>query len=153
MTLRTNYFEIAPDAINILMAQETYLAEQFTNSTTINKTTWELVKLRVSQINQCAFCIDMHSHELLNSGESSPRLIGLNAWRDLPLYSEFEQTALSWAEQITLGAAISETEYQNTLHILGEKALVNLTIAINAINSWNRIAKTFKPEVGRYRSQ
>lgn len=151
MSLRTNYFELAPGAIQILMDQETYLAKQFTKSSTVNKTIWELVKLRVSQINQCAFCIDMHSHELITLGETPERLIGLNAWRDMPLYSKIEQATLGWAEHLTAGKAVSDNDYQEIVQILGEQTLVNLTIAINAINSWNRIAKTFKPEVGSYR--
>ncbi len=152
MTLRTNYFELAPKAIQILMDQEDYLSEQFSVSKTITKTMWELVKLRVSQINQCAFCIDLHSTQLLDQGESSERLIGLNAWRDMPLYTDIERAALAWAEHLTAGKSVDDVSYNNAIQVLGEQAFVDLTIAINAINSWNRIAKTFKPEVGSYRS-
>ena len=151
MTLRTNYFELAPKAIQILMSQEDYLAEQFNASDTVAKLTWELVKLRVSQINQCAFCIDMHSKDLLNDGEALERIIGLSAWRDMPMYSETERVALDWAERLTEGKLIEDDYYQSVVRVLGEKTLVDLTIAINAINSWNRVAKTFKPEVGSYK--
>lgn len=148
--LRTNYFKLAPEAINILLEQENYLAEQFFASESVSKLTWALVKLRVSQINQCAFCIDMHSKELENQGESCERIIGLNAWRDMPLYSETERVALDWAERLTMGELVDDLRYQEVVQSLGEKTVVDLTIAINAINSWNRIAKTFKPEVGNY---
>ncbi|WP_070964237.1 carboxymuconolactone decarboxylase family protein [Vibrio sonorensis] len=151
MTLRTNYFEIAPDAINILMSQESYLAKQFEVSDTVNTMVWELVKLRVSQINQCAFCIDMHSSDLLEKGEKTQRIIGVSAWRDMPFYSEPERVALDWAEHLTRGKPIDDLYYQAVVQSLGEKGVVDLTIAINAINSWNRIAKTFKPEVGSYK--
>ena len=153
MTLRANYFELAPDAINILMSQESCLRSQFNDSDTITMQVWELVKLRVSQINQCAFCIDMHSKDALSRGETHERLIGLSTWRDMPLYSKSERIALEWAERLTKCQAIDEATYDQAVTVLGEQGVVNLTIAVNAINSWNRIAKTFKPEVGSYKPQ
>jgi len=152
MTLRTKYFDLAPKAIQILMDQEKYLHEQFSISKTVTTSVWELVKLRVSQINQCAFCIDMHSKDALNQGASQERIIGLSAWHDMPLYSEIEFAALEWAEYLTYGKIVDDHSYQKAVEILGEQAIVDLTIAINAINSWNRIAKTFKPEVGNYKT-
>lgn len=153
MTLRANYFELAPKAMQILMNQEGYLREQFGVSKTVTITVWELVKLRVSQINQCAYCIDMHTKDALSRGESLERIIGLNAWRDTPLYSKAELAALDWAEHLTSGKAVDDDSYQIVVEILGEQAVMDLTIAINSINSWNRIAKTFKPEVGSYKPQ
>lgn len=150
-TARANYFELAPKAIEILMNQEAYLRERFSTSDKITTLTWELVKLRISQINQCAFCVDMHSKETLSQGETQERIIGLSVWRDLPLYTEVEIAALDWAEHLTFGQAVNEQYYQHIIDVLGEENLVNLTIAINAINSWNRVAKTFKPEVGSYK--
>lgn len=151
MTLRANYLELAPEAIQILMDQEAYLAKQFTTSNSINKLTWELVKLRVSQINQCAFCIDMHSKTLINLGETSERIIGLSAWHDMPFYTENEKLALNWVEDLTLGNPVDDTRYQAVIQSLSEQAIVDLTIAVNAVNSWNRIAKTFRPQVGSYK--
>lgn len=90
----------------------------------------------------------MHSKDALKQGESYSRLIGLNAWRDMPEYSDEEKVALHWAECITKGGDVDESAYQATLNMFGEQGLVILTLAINAINSWNRIAKTFKPEIG-----
>lgn len=152
MTLRANYLDVASGAMQILMEQEGYLREQFRLSETVTIPVWELVKLRVSQINECAFCIDMHSKDALSQGESTGRIIGLSAWREMPFYSEIELAALNWAEHLTLGKVVDSLLYQDALAILGEQALVDLTIAINAINSWNRIAKTFKPEVGSYKA-
>jgi len=153
MTLRANYYGLASKAMQILTNQESYLREQFSVSETMTAAIWELVKLRVSQINQCAFCIDMHNKDALNQGETQERIIGLSAWRDMPLYSETERVALDWAEHLTSGKAVDDDAYQKVVEALGEQALVDLTIAINSINSWNRIAKTFKPEVGRYKPQ
>lgn len=153
MALRANYFALASKAVQILMNQEGYLREQFRISETVTIPIWELVKLRVSQINQCAFCIDMHSKDALRQGESQERIIGLSAWRDMPLYSEAELAALDWAEHLNSGKAVDDQSYQKPVETLGEQAVVDLTIAINAINSWNRIAKTFKPEVGSYKPE
>jgi len=153
MALRANYFGLASEAMQILMNQENYLREQFSVSETITIPIWELVKLRVSQINQCAFCIDMHSKDALSQGETQERIIGLSAWREMPLYSETELVVLDWAEYLTSGKAVNDEIYQKVVEALGEQAVVDLTIAINAINSWNRIAKTFRPEVGSYKPQ
>lgn len=153
MALRSNYFELAPKAVQIMMNQEDYLNEQFGASETLTKLTWELVKLRVSQINQCAFCIDIHSKDLMKLGETPDRIIGLSAWRDMPFYSDEERVALDWGEHLTAGKPVEDLRYQEAVQCIGEQGVVDLTIAINAINSWNRIAKTFKPEVGSYKSR
>lgn len=151
MTARLNYFATSPQAMNILLEQESYLRQQFSSSQTLTTTTWELVKLRISQINQCAYCIDMHSKDALHQGERAERIYGLNAWQDMPFYSEHEQSALAWAELIASEKQVNQVFYQQTLDSLGEQALVDLTIAVNAVQSWNRIAKAFKPEVGSYK--
>ncbi|GHY99349.1 alkylhydroperoxidase [Vibrio cholerae] len=153
MALRANYIGLAPKAMQILMEQESYLRAQFQNSETVTVSVWELIKLRISQINQCAFCIDMHSKDAIAQGETSERIIGLNAWRDMPLYSDIEIASLEFAEHLTSGKVVDELSYQKVRDTLGEQALVDLTIAINAINSWNRIVKTFKPEVGSYKPE
>lgn len=148
MIKRANYFGLATKAMQVLMEQEAYLQQQFSASFTVPTATWELVKLRVSQINQCAFCIDMHSKDALKQGESAERIFGLSAWRDMPLYSSDESAALEWAEMITAGKPVDDLSYQQTEAVLGDQGIVDLTLAINAINAWNRIAKTFKPEIG-----
>lgn len=153
MTSRANYFVLAAKGMEILMNQESYLRAQFSISETLTIPVWELVKLRVSQMNQCAFCIDMHSKDALSQGEANDRIIGLNAWRDMPFYSKVERAALEWAEHLTLGKPVVDDVYQGAVEVLGEQAVVDLTLAVNAINSWNRIAKSFKPEVGSYKPQ
>ena len=141
MTSRANYFVLAAKGMEILMNQESYLRAQFSISETLTIPVWELVKLRVSQMNQCAFCIDMHSKDALSQGETNDRIIGLNAWRDMPFYSKVECAALEWAEHLTLGKPVVDDVYQGAIEVLGEQAVVDLTLAVNAINSWNRIAK------------
>jgi len=148
MTPRLNYFAAAPRAMKVLLEQEQYLSRQFKESQCgITTITWELVKLRVSQLNQCAYCLDMHNKDAFKLGESPERVIGLSAWRDMPFYSADERAALQWAEQIHSRQPVRDTDYQQALTELGEQGLVDLTIAINAINSWNNIAKVFKPEI------
>jgi len=151
MTERLNYFATSPKAMDILLEQESYLRQQFNNLHPLTVTIWELVKLRVSQINQCAYCIDMHSKDALHLGESVERMYGLSAWRDMPFYSTLEKAALQWAELITSGNPVTDTAYKEMQTTLGDKGLFNLTMAVNAINSWNRIAKTFRPTVGSYK--
>ena len=148
MTPRLDYFSVAPQAFNLLLEQESYLRQTFEKVPTLSVATWELVKLRVSQINQCSFCVDMHSHEAMKQGETAERLIGLSAWQELLVYSETERAALLWAEALTVNQPIDDALYLETINVLGKEGVVNLTIAVNAINSWNRIAKTFKPEIG-----
>lgn len=151
MVQRANYFGLAAKAMELLMAQEAYLQQQFAQSKTLPLATWELVKLRISQINQCAFCIDMHSHAALKQGETHARLIGLSAWQGMAFYSQTEQMALTWAEHLTAGKTVDDDTYQQTVALLGEQAIVDLTLAVNAINSWNTIAKAFAPKVGSLR--
>ena len=148
---KVNYFAEAPKAMQILFEQEEYLKSQFTEQQALGMKLLELVKLRVSQINQCAFCIDMHSKDAESAGESWQRLIGLSAWREAPYYSVNERLALECAERLTACTELDDELYQKALDAFGAKALVDLSIAINAINSWNRIAITFKPEVGSYK--
>lgn len=151
MASRLDYFATSPQAMQILLEQENYLRRQFSSDHAITTATWELIKLRVSQINQCAYCIDMHSKDALKLGVSAEKMYGLSAWLEMPFYSEPERNALAWAELITSGEAVAENDYQRALNSFGAQALVDLTIAVNAINSWNRIAKAFKPEVGSYK--
>lgn len=151
MNKRVNYAEVAPQALKVLLEQEKYLRQQFSGDHSVTAITWELVKLRVSQINQCAYCIDMHSKDATRLGERPERIYGLNAWREMPFYSDSERSALAWAELVTAGQAVTDERFQRALDEFGEQGLVDLTLAVNAINSWNRLAKAFKPEVGSYK--
>ncbi|BBN83764.1 alkyl hydroperoxide reductase AhpD [Pseudoalteromonas sp. A25] len=147
MTMRLNYIEAAPGAMDILLTQERYLKEQFAASKTLSLTILELIKLRISQINQCAFCINMHTKEAIAQGEKPQRIISLNAWRDMPIYNTVERCALAWAEQQIQQVPITLQDVETALETFNEQDLVNLTVAVNAINSWNKFAKAFNPSI------
>lgn len=112
----------------------------------------ELVKFRVSQINGCAYCLDMHSKDARAAGETEQRLYTLPAWRETPFYSERERAALAWTEALTL---IADTHAPDDVYTaartqFNEAELVDLTAAIVAINGWNRLAIGFRSEPGSY---
>lgn len=144
---RLVYHEVAPDAIKGLLNIETY-----TRNSTIEHSLLELVKMRASQINNCAYCLDMHSKDARKAGESEMRLYTLSAWRETPFFSDKERAALEWTEAVTLIAQqhISDELYHTMLQYFSEKELVDLTMAIIAINSWNRLAIPFQSEPGHY---
>ena len=112
----------------------------------------DLVRMRASQINGCSYCLDMHSKDARANGETEQRLYGLNAWRESPYYSERERAALAWAEVVTLISQThaSDEEYEAARAQFSEEELVKLTMAVIAINGWNRLAIAFRPEVGKY---
>src|SRR3954470_179134 len=112
----------------------------------------DLVRMRASQINGCAYCIDMHSKDARASGETEQRLYGLSAWRETPFYSERERAALRWTEALTL---IGETHapddvYEEARQHFSEMEMANLTMAIVTINGWNRLAIGFRMVPGTY---
>jgi AhpD family alkylhydroperoxidase len=113
----------------------------------------ELVKLRASQINGCAHCIDMHTKELRAGGESEQRLYLLNAWRESPFYSDRERAALAWTESLTLitDGHVPDETYAEARAQFGEQELANLTLAIIAINGANRLNIAFRTIPGSYR--
>lgn len=114
----------------------------------------ELVQMRVSQINGCAFCLDMHSKDARAAGETEQRLYLLPAWRETRLYSERERIALAWAEELTELAspeAVSDALYEQARQLFEEEALVDLTLLVVTINSWNRISITARTIGGNYR--
>jgi AhpD family alkylhydroperoxidase len=118
----------------------------------LEKSLLELVKLRASQINGCAYCLDMHSKDALAAGETPQGLVVLDAWRETPFYTDRERAALTWCEAVT---RISETHapdeaFQAAREHFNEVELVNLTLAITAINTWNRIAISFRSVPGTY---
>ncbi|WP_255487423.1 carboxymuconolactone decarboxylase family protein [Oceanospirillum sediminis] len=149
---KIDFYNQAPGAIKILLDQEEYLKACFSDSAELGMALLELVKLRVSQVNQCAFCIDMHTKDAVAMGESPQRIYALSAWRDAPFFSNRERLALDWAESLTLNQDIDDDRMKALQDMWSDADIVNLTIAVNAINSWNRIARTFKPEVGGYQS-
>lgn len=149
MKQRLDYFAAAPEAMNTLLNSEQYLKQDMTQ---LERPLLELVKIRVSQINGCAYCVDMHSKDARSIGESSERLDCLIVWREVPCYSDRESAALAWAEALTLLSQndISDQLYQSTREYFSEAQLVELSVNITAINAWNRIAVAFKPQAGTY---
>jgi AhpD family alkylhydroperoxidase len=113
----------------------------------------QLVLMRVSQINGCAFCLDMHSKDARAAGETEQRLYLLPAWRETTLYSEREQVALAWAEELTglAHGAVSDALYARANEVFDEDALVDLTLLVVAINGWNRINIAARTIGGHYR--
>ncbi len=112
----------------------------------------ELIKMRVSQINGCAFCLDMHSKDARAEGESEQRLYALSAWEEAPFFTERERAALAWAEDVTLLTKnhVSDHAYEAAKLQFSEEELVNLTWAVIAINGWNRLSIAFRAVAGEY---
>jgi AhpD family alkylhydroperoxidase len=147
MKERIDYQKFAREALHSLLAIERYLA-----GSGIDPKLLHLIKLRASQINGCAFCIDMHSKDARAAGETEQRLYELNAWRETPFYSERERAALEWTEALTL---ISQTHapddvFERVSAHFSEKEIVDLTYAIANINTWNRLAIAVRAVPGRY---
>jgi len=137
MQPRFNYREANPAAFEAMMKFET-----FARSTGIDHRLYVLIKMRASQINGCAFCIDMHAKDLLEHGESLDRLLLLTAWRDAPVYTDKERAVLELTECVTRisEGGVPDHVYENVRAHFNEKEYVDLLMAINAINCWNRIS-------------
>ncbi len=112
----------------------------------------ELVKMRASQLNACGYCLDMHSKDARAAGETEQRLYVLPAWREAPFFTDRERAALEWTETVTLIAQndVSDELYARVREQFSEQELVDLTLAIIGINSWNRLAISFRSPVGSY---
>ena len=148
MSPRLDYTKVAPGALRAMYGLEKYMAES-----SIEKPLRELIKLRASQINGCAYCIDMHWKDARADGESEQRLYGLSAWREAPYYSERERAALAWTEVLTLIADshVADELYEQTRRQFSEQELVDLSLAVVTINAWNRLTISFRAEPGTYR--
>ena len=147
MNQRLDYKAASPAAFKAMLGMETCA-----HASGLEHSLLELVKMRVSQINGCAYCLDMHSKDARAAGETEQRLYLLAAWREAPFYSPRERAALAWAEAVTLVAAndLPDALYEEVRGQFDEKAMVDLTLAIIAINGWNRLAIGFRAEVGGY---
>ncbi|MBR0893713.1 carboxymuconolactone decarboxylase family protein [Bradyrhizobium tropiciagri] len=141
MKPRMNFYQAAPETIKALVAVEGQITASGLEQSLI-----ELVKTRASQINGCAYCINMHTEDARKHGETEQRLYLLNAWRESPLYSERERAALAWTEALTLIADTHapDADYEAVHAQFSDSELVNLTTLIGAINAWNRIAIGFR---------
>lgn len=144
---RLNFKRLVPAAYRAMLALESYVHE-----TSLESSLLELVKMRASQINGCAYCLDMHSKDARAAGETEQRLFVLNAWREAPFDTDRERAALAWTEAVTLvnESHVPEDVYQQARAHFSEEELVNLTIAIVAINGWNRLEVSFRGIPGRY---
>ena len=148
MQARLNARTAAPQAYKAMSALEDYV-----DACGLERSLLELIKLQASQINGCAYCIDMHTKDARAAGETEQRLYELNAWRETPFYTDRERAALAWTEAVTL---VSETRvpddvYEQAQQHFTEEELVNLTLAVVAINGWNRLAISFRTVPGTYR--
>ena len=148
MEARLNIFDLAPEPIKILVQLEAYLKHS-----TLERPLLELVKLRASQLNGCAYCIDMHTKDARALGETEQRIYALSAWRETPFFTGRERAALEWAEALTrLGDpdGVPDDVYARVRQQFDEDAIVALSFAVVVINSWNRLSIAFRPPVGSY---
>ncbi|HWF13480.1 MAG TPA: carboxymuconolactone decarboxylase family protein [Candidatus Acidoferrales bacterium] len=148
MQPRIDYGKYAHGALNAMLSLEKYISECGLDPKLIY-----LMKVRASQINGCAYCIDMHSIDARAQGESEQRLYALDAWRETPFFSDRERAALEWAEAITL---VSETHvpdevFEKVKKYFSEKEIVDLTIIATTINMWNRVAISSRAVPGQYK--
>jgi AhpD family alkylhydroperoxidase len=147
MQARLNFAQVSPDAVKTMLGLEGFVAR-----CGIEHSLLHLIKMRASQINGCAYCLDMHSKDARAAGETEQRLYALDAWRETPFYSARERAALAWTESLTRVADTHapDSDYAAARAELSERELVDLTLAIVAINGWNRFAIGFRNEAGTY---
>jgi AhpD family alkylhydroperoxidase len=147
MEQRINSIEKAGGALKTMFAFTGYLAKS-----SIEKKLQHLVEFRVSQINGCAYCLDMHSKDLRAEGETEQRLYMISAWRESPVYSDRERAALAWAEAVTVlgDGHVSDEVYNEARKQFSEQELIDLTMCVVAINGWNRLNIAFRTEAGTY---
>ena len=146
MQARLNYGQIAPEPMKKQMGMEVYLA-----NCGLDHGIKHLVKIRASQINGCAYCIDMHTKDARAEGETEQRIYALNAWRETPFFSDRERAALEWTEAVTkISNGVSDDVFEQVREHFDEKELVDLTWGIASINAWNRIAISFRSVPGDY---
>ncbi|MCO5236867.1 MAG: carboxymuconolactone decarboxylase family protein [Chitinophagaceae bacterium] len=142
---RLDYSTLGQAAFQPMYAMGSYLKKS-----SIGANLQELVKIRVSQINGCAYCLDMHWKDARAMGETEQRLYGVSAWREAPYYNERERAALLWAESVT-ASKVPDEVYEAVSKQFSDQELLDLTMAVNLINNWNRLNVSFsKDNVGTY---
>jgi AhpD family alkylhydroperoxidase len=147
MEQRLDYPGLAPEPMRTMYGLAAYLA-----GCGLEPALLQLVKIRASQLNGCAFCIDMHTKDARAAGETEQRIYALNAWRETPFFTDRERAALAWTEAVTrIGGGVPDDLYAETRGQFSEKELVDLTWAVAAINAWNRVAISFRSVPGSYR--
>jgi AhpD family alkylhydroperoxidase len=149
MEPRINFDKVAPEAMKAMRGLEHYINQ----SSLLESSLRELVKIRASQINGCAYCIDMHTKDARAAGETEQRIYALNAWRETPFFTERERAAMEWTEATTLIADghVPDEIFFRVRQYFSEEELVNLTLAVVAINGWNRLAIGFRSVPGFYK--
>lgn len=147
MEPRLNPYQIAPNGYQAVAALQKYV-----DSSGLERSLLELVRLRASQINGCAYCLDMHTKDARALGESEQRLYLLSAWRESPFYTERERAALEWTEAVTLvsESRVLDGVFERAKAQFQPEELVNLTLAIAVINTWNRLSIAFRAVPGSY---
>lgn len=147
MTQRLDYKNASPKGFAAMLA-----LEQHARTSGLERGLLELVKTRASQLNGCAFCLDMHTKDARAAGESEQRLYLLPAWREAPCYTPRERAALAWTEAVTLlrDQQVPDEVYAQARAEFDDRSLVDLTLAIIAINGWNRLSVAFRTEAGSY---
>jgi AhpD family alkylhydroperoxidase len=150
MQTRINIAKISPAAYRAMAGLEQYI-----HSTNLEPKLVHFLKFRVSQINGCAYCLDMHSKDARAVGETEQRLYGLDAWREAPYYTDRERAALAWIEALTLirEGHVEDEVYEEARKVFSEQELVDLAMLAVAINGWNRLAIAFRAEAGSYQPQ
>lgn len=149
MKARLNYAAASPGAVTAMMSLESFVR----NSSKLEPSLIELVKMRASQINGCAYCIDMHSKDARAEGETEQRLYALSAWREAPFFTAREQAALAWTESLTLLATdhVPDAVFEEVRPHFNDEELVNLTLVVATINAWNRFGVSFRSVPGDYK--
>jgi len=147
MEPRIDYLKSARGAYHAMLGIEHYLQQ-----CGLEESLQNLIKLRVSQINGCAYCIDMHWKDLKAAGESEQRLYGLDAWEESPYYTDRERAALTWAESVTniQEGHVPDGVFERVKEFFNDKELADLTLAVTAINSWNRLSIAARTVPGTY---
>lgn len=147
MEPRIDFLKVSRGAFEALLGVEKYL-----HGCGLEQTLLDLIKLRASQINGCAYCIDMHWKDLRAAGETEQRLYGLDAWEESPYYSDRERAALAWTEAVTNihEGHVPDSVYEHVRRFFTEKELADLTVAVTAINSWNRLNIAVRTVPGSY---
>jgi AhpD family alkylhydroperoxidase len=150
MKSRIEYAQVVPGAVEAMGALEKYV-----HTCGIDPKLLELIKIRASQINGCAHCLDMHTKDARAQGETEQRIYALNAWRETPFFTERERAALAWTESVTQVSTshVPNEVYDIVRQSFDEKEIVNITTAIVAINGWNRFAVSFRTVPGAYQPE
>jgi AhpD family alkylhydroperoxidase len=148
MEARFNYFKAAPGAFKAMLGLGQYLQECGLEESLLN-----LMHLRASQINGCAYCLDMHWKDLRAAGENEQRLYSLDSWRESPFYTDRERAALEWTEALTLitNGHVPDEVYDNVRQYFNDRELSDLTLAVVTINGWNRLNISARTVPGGYR--